>query len=137
MEQVFKVTVDCLFKYIFGDPNSVDILISFINAVLEDSGFIPIIEAKIQNPFNLKEHFQDKDTILDLKVTDENGSKYHIEMQTQEERYFKYRSLYYWSKMYSTQIKKAEEYGSLKPVICINILDFIMFTKTQNPHQCF
>lgn len=34
------------------------------------------------------------------------------------------RSLYYWAKLYSEQLKISERYGKLKKTICINILDF-------------
>ena len=34
------------------------------------------------------------------------------------------RTLYYWSKMYSTQIKSGDTYDKLKKCITINIVDF-------------
>ena len=37
------------------------------------------------------------------------------------------RSLFYWSKIYYSQLKKGREYRELCPVIAINILDFNLF----------
>ena len=36
-------------------------------------------------------------------------------------------SLFYWARMYSSQLKKSQMYRELCPVIAINILDFNLF----------
>lgn len=42
MTAQFKVTRDCLFKYIFGSQKNTDIDISFANAVLDDSVYFDL-----------------------------------------------------------------------------------------------
>ena len=37
------------------------------------------------------------------------------------------RTLFYWSKLYSDELKTGEEYGSLKRTVCINLIDFNLF----------
>ena len=37
------------------------------------------------------------------------------------------RSLFYWAKIYYSQLKKGQKYRELCPVIAINILDFNLF----------
>ena len=84
--------------------------------------------------------------MLDVKATDESGRILDVEIQSRYERSFTHRSLYYWSKLYSAQLEKGNLYGTLNPVICINLLDFplkdlpgteyhssYMITKTNDP----
>ena len=41
------------------------------------------------------------------------------------------RSLFYWAKLYYSQLKKGQKYKELCPVITINILDFNLFKDTR------
>ncbi|MBN2526144.1 MAG: PD-(D/E)XK nuclease family transposase [Deltaproteobacteria bacterium] len=40
---------------------------------------------------------------------------------------FTNRSLYYWAKTYISQMGTGDGYHRLNPVICINVLDFVLF----------
>jgi predicted transposase/invertase (TIGR01784 family) len=55
------------------------------------------------------------------------GKIINIEIQTGGNSDFINRSLYYWSRLYSSQLKESEQYDLLKPVISINLLEFILF----------
>ncbi len=136
-ELFMKATSDLFIKYLFGTEEDTDLLISFINAVFEDSGFGWISSVEIKNPFNFKKYRVDKETVLDIKATDESGRIFNIEMQTQGDSHFRNRSLYYWARVYSSQLKEAEVWTLLKPVICINILDFILFPEFDSFHSFF
>ena len=46
------------------------------------------------------------------------------------------RTLFYWSRMYSSQIKPGETYESLKKCITINIVDFVC-TPLKKLHTCY
>lgn len=137
MSTHFKVTRDCLFKYIFGNPKNTGILISLVNSVLKDSGFSEITSVRIENPFSIKEFINDKESIIDIRAKDQSGKTYNIEMQTQSDPNFSSRSLFYWSRLYSRQINHGDKYNLLHPVICINILDFNLFSELQKSHNCF
>lgn len=137
MKTHFKVTHDCLFKYIFGNPQNTNTLISLINSVLNDSGFPLIRQADIKKPFSIKEFKSDRESVIDIRAEDENGKNFNIEVQAQVETYFTYRSLYYWARLYSRQMKESEKYSQLSPVVCINILDFKLFKNTDKAHLCF
>ena len=137
IEQCLKATSDLVFKYLFGDEDSIDILLSFVNAVLAHSGFPKIVEIEIRNPFSLANYLDDKTAILDIKAKDEQGREYDIEMQNQGGKSFKSRSLFYWAKIYSAQSIKGDEYDRLRPAICINVLDFTLFPETKKYHTCF
>lgn len=110
---------------------------SFINAVLEDSGFPLVCEVEVKNPYNLSEHQFLKETILDVKATDSKGRIYDIEVQVKDDSHFANRSLYYWAKNYVAQLPVAEFYDTLQPVICINILNFTLIEAIDDIHSCF
>lgn len=48
-------------------------------------------------------------------------------MQVNRESFFKERTLFYWSKLYSEELGAGEEYGELRQTICINIINFDLF----------
>ena len=122
----YNPKIDLVFRKLFGSQENKDILISFINAVLDREPEIKNLELK--NPYNLADYLQGKMSILDIKAVDEDGTWYDIEMQLAEQGSYGKRALYYWSKVYSNQIKKAEEYRELRKTIGIHLLDFNYFT---------
>ena len=129
---------DYFIRYFFGLKGDEDLLLSFINAIMIDSNFSTFVSVDILNPFNLSEKANNKESIVDLKATTENGIIVIIEIQTYSTKNFFERTLYYWSKNYSSFLKKGEEYPELKPVISINLIDDILFDKTDNRmHTCY
>ena len=68
---------------------------------------------------------------------DIRGKIYNIEVQVSGTNAFKHGSLYYWAKLYSSQLQEGEEYASLYPVICINILEFRLFQDINRYHLHF
>jgi len=135
--EIIKATSDIFFKFLFGKEENKDLLLSFINAVHADSGFPLIKTVEIKNPFNIKNFSIDKESIVDVKATDENGRVYDVEVQTTGNDIFRNRTLYYWAKLYSSQLKEANLFSKLKPTICINVLDFDLFKEYDYPHSCY
>jgi len=115
---------DIAFRKIFGNENRKETLISFLNAVLDFHGDQRITEVIILNPYQLPKLKGGKVTIIDVKATDQMGRTYIIEMQVGDIDGFAKRVLFYSSKSYSDQIKRADFYRKLHPVIFIGILDF-------------
>ena len=129
---------DYFIRYFFGLKGDEDLLLSFINAIMIDSNFATFVSVDILNPFNLTEKANNKESIVDLKAVTEDGIIVIIEIQTYSTKNFFERTLYYWSKNYSNVLKKGEEYPELKPVISINLIDDILFDKTDNRmHTCY
>lgn len=118
---------DIAFRKIFGNENKKEILISFLNAVLELPKGKLIKKIEIKNPFQLPEIKNLKSSILDIKVTDERETTYIVEMQVEEPDGFDKRVQYYTAKQYSPQIEIGEDYPKLNQVIFIGILNFIFF----------
>ncbi len=118
---------DIAFRKIFGNENKKEILISFLNAVLELPKGKKIKKIEIKNPYQLPEIKDLKSSILDVKVTDERDIWYIVEMQVEEPDGFDKRVQYYTSKQYASQIEIGEDYPKLKQVIFIGILNFKFF----------
>ncbi len=115
---------DVAFRKIFGNENRKETLISFLNAILDFHGDQHISQVNILNPYQLPKLKGGKVTIIDVKATDQAGRTYIVEMQVADIDGFDKRVLYYSSKSYSDQIKRADFYRKLRPVIFIGILDF-------------
>ncbi len=134
-----KATSDIFIKYLFGlDTKESDhLVISFINAVLTDSDFPVITKVVQKNPFNYQEFADDKLSVLDIEVEDENHKLYNIEVQSSGNTHFRNRALYYWAKLYTSQSREGDLYDSLLPTIGINILDFTLFPELSGYHNFF
>ena len=115
--------VDFAFKILFGSEQNTDILLPFVNSILSLPD--PLTELTLLNPYNHKTHATDKGTILDIKAKDSQGHWYHIEMQMTDQVCYSQRALYYWSKLYSQQLK--EDFSKLTKTISIHVLNFDHF----------
>lgn len=122
--QFADVKNDIAFRKILGNENRKETLISFLNAVLDFHDDQSITEVTILNPYQLPKLKGGKVTIIDVKATDQAGRTYIVEMQVGDIDGFEKRVLYYSSKSYVDQIKRADFYRKLRPVIFIGILDF-------------
>ena len=118
---------DIAFKKIFGDENKTEVLISFLNSILEFENTKQIKSLTILNPYQIPQLKDYKNTVLDIKAKNQDDEEFIVEMQVVKDTNFSKRSLYYTSKSYVNQIKKAEEYYKLKKVYFVGILDFAIF----------
>ena len=128
---------DFAFKKIFGSETSRDILLSFLNAVLSLEHPYLIKEVDILDPYLAPKIQGMKDTYLDVRVKDENGRSYVIEMQVLNVAGFEKRVLYNACKAYVNQINIGEEYTELCEVIAITITDFVMFKELDRVQNRF
>jgi conserved hypothetical protein (putative transposase or invertase) len=119
---------DIAFKKIFGNEAHKEILLEFLNEILELE--YPIADLTILNSYQPPKLGGLKETLLDIKAKDSQQREFLVEMQVEKELAFAKRALYYTSKAYSQQLSKGEKYHLLKPVIFLGILDFSLF-----PHQ--
>lgn len=124
-EKIVKLKLDVIFKRVFGNSQNEDIIAAFVSAMLD----IPresIKKIYINNVELTPENFYQKFSRLDLKL-DIDGRIVNIEMQVNSEPDFRERTLFYWSKIYSEDLKGGEMYEKLKQTICINIINFNLF----------
>lgn len=137
MSYYVKPSSDIFIKYLLGSVENKSILLAFINGVLSRCDFDKIVDVEVLNPFNIKEFRNDKESILDVKATDENGRIYDIEVQTIGNESYVFRSLYYWACLYSSQLIESDIYSKLKPTISINIIEFDLFKQHKNYFSSF
>lgn len=121
---------DFAFKKIFGSPQSKDILISFLNALLYDAESV-IQDLEIIDPYQAPRIEGMKESFLDVKAQLANGTTVIIEMQVLNVLGFKKRVLYNAAKAFSTQLKTGQSYDLLNPVIALTITDFDMFEHSE------
>jgi predicted transposase/invertase (TIGR01784 family) len=138
--------IDLVFKKLFGSEENKDILLSLINAVLPDNE--QVTEIKIKNPYNVSDYVEGKLSILDIKAEDAQGNLYDIEMQIKGTTFYGRRTLYYWAKIFGSQLdylteeeiqakeKKGRSYTDLNKCIVISLMDF-QFFKDERYHRCF
>ncbi len=127
---------DYFVRYLFSSPDSNAILLDFINSIMLDSNMKTFRDVEILNPFNCKENYQDKETIVDVKCITQNGTVVIIEIQLQGNSRFPERILYYWASNYSKLLKQGEKYDALTPVISINLLNFNL-DDNDSIHSCY
>ncbi|OUB23758.1 ATPase [Bacillus cereus] len=125
--KLVNLRVDFAFKQLFGVKGNEELLTSFLNAILHESLSSPIQTLQIEDPHLHQEYENDKLSILDILATLDNGTKVNIEIQVRNTQDMVKRSLYYWSKLYTSQIEKGMPYRSLRKTIAINLLDFRLF----------
>ena len=73
-----------------------------------------------------KESEDDKYGILDVRVKLKNGTQMDFEMQVIYYDYWANRTIYYLSKMYSSQIKEGDNYDKLQKCIQVSILNHVL-----------
>ena len=110
---------DFVFRLLFGEEGNEDLLASLLGSILDEE----IKEVKIKNPYILKKYLEDKEVILDIKALVSSDTYVNVEMQLCSSPGLPARALYYWAKLFSSQLHKGEDYSSLKKTISIVILD--------------
>lgn len=125
---IVKAKLDIIFKRLFADERNSDILHAFISDIL-DIPYDSINKIAIQNPELIPYGADEKFSRLDLKL-EVNDKLINVEMQINDDGYFRDRALYYWSRLFTSELKEGENYSLLKQSISINIINFNMFECT-------
>ena len=104
--QFADVKSDIAFKKIFGCEQHKEILIGFLNAVLDLQGEKRIKSVTLKNPWQAPDLPILKETILDIKAVDHRDITFIVEMQVKDNPCFDKRALFYTDKAYMAQINK-------------------------------
>ncbi|MCI5132139.1 MAG: Rpn family recombination-promoting nuclease/putative transposase [Candidatus Electrothrix sp. EH2] len=120
------VRTDFAFKKVFGSEQSKNVLISFLNALI-DFGEKQVVDLTIVDPYQIPLLKGMKDSYVDVKAVLSDRTKVIVEMQVLNVEGFEKRVLYNAAKLYSTQLKKSGKYTTLDPIIALTITDFEMF----------
>lgn len=127
--------IDIAFKKIFGVEENKDLLISLINSIVSEQD--QVADVTLLNPYNPKNFRQDKLSILDIKAKSIDGKMFNIEIQINDDADYDKRALYYWAKLYTEQLKNADDYSSLSKAIGIHILHFTSIPDVEKYHNVF
>jgi predicted transposase/invertase (TIGR01784 family) len=128
---------DFAFKCVFGSERHTAILVDVLNAVLRPPSGRRVVSVEILNPMTEPVVLDEKLAILDLRARDQTGRQFNVEMQMVAHPSFAERFLYYWAKVYSSQLVAGDRYEALQPVISICFLDAILFPDDDRYHLRF
>lgn len=92
-QQLVNLRIDFAFKQLFGTNGSEDILIAFLNAMLQESLDSPIASLQLEDPHLHREYEEDKLSILDISATLNTGTKVNVEIQLNNNHDMMKRSL--------------------------------------------
>ncbi|MED4732357.1 Rpn family recombination-promoting nuclease/putative transposase [Aneurinibacillus migulanus] len=137
MGKRLDLRIDFAFKALFGTHGNESILAAFLNAALRLPDSQKITEVTLLDPQFNKENIEDKKSILDVHAQLEDGSRVNVEIQMNNKHDMEKRTLYYWSRMYTSQMKEGMDYGELCRTITINIVDFRYLSHTLGYHSIF
>ncbi|WP_316354188.1 Rpn family recombination-promoting nuclease/putative transposase [Candidatus Trichorickettsia mobilis] len=127
--------VDVAFKKIFGVEENKDLLISLINSIVSNED--QVVDLTLLNPYNPQNFYRDKLSVLDIKAKGIDGKRFNIEIQISDEADYDKRALYYWAKLYTEQLRVAEDYSLLSKAIGIHILNFVSIPDAAKYHNVF
>ena len=131
-------TNDFAFKFLFGAEERNSALARLLNAVITDSGGVPMQTVQLLSPLTIKETGHDRLGILDIRARDNWDRESLIEMQMLAHRCLIERLLWYIAKYYGQQLDEGQEYAALRPVIMVCFLNDILFKDDSGQyHWCF
>ena len=117
--KILNPKTDIVFQMLFSSANE-EVTKGLISALIDKE--ITNIELEINKQL-LGKRIDDKIGVVDLRARLNNNIECEIEMQMIYSENFIPRLLFYWSKIYSNQLKKAQKYNELNKVISIAIIN--------------
>ena len=131
MSRYINFYTDFAFKKIFGTEANKDLLISFLNALLDLKGDGEIKDLTYLNSENLGEDIRERRAIYDVYCQTKGGDRFIVEMQKAKQDHFQDRSIYYSSFAIREQGQKGKKDNMpwdycLSPVYVVGILNFEM-----------
>ena len=127
---------DFAFHWMFGRIENKDILLNFLNAVFKLSPDKILTDITLIDTNLVKKAVQEKGSRLDVRAETKTGEQINIEIQLVNEYNIEKRTLFYWSRMYASQLNAGQNYSKLKKTVTINILNF-NYIATPKYHNIF
>ena len=118
--ELLKPTNDYVFCRLFGYKGNENITKAFLEAITKDKYDFIEVENQART---IRDFRSDKIGILDIKAENKDHI-FNIEMQVVKYDDMPDRILWYWSKLYSSDIKESEKYSNTRKVISILIADY-------------
>ncbi len=121
-EKYINPFTDFGFKKLFGEEANKDLLIDFLNGLLEDRGGLTDLTFIKSEQLGATE--ADRKAIFDLYCQNSKGEKFIVELQKAKQKFFKDRSIYYSTFPIQEQASKGDWDYKLNAVYTISIMDF-------------
>ena len=115
------------FKRLFGSDEHKDVLVAFLNNMLDLDEAHRIVSVELLPPEQRPPVAELKLSIVDVKCTDAHGVTYVVEMQVLQVEGFEKRVVYNVAKAYVNQIARGDGYPHLNDVVGITICDFVLW----------
>lgn len=116
---------DLIFKLVFGEHE--DLMMSLLNALLPLDSDGQITSLEYVTPEMVPENPSKKNSIVDVRCTDQKGRQFIVEMQLHWNEGFKQRVIFNASKAVVKQLKQGEDYTLIQPVYSLNFINEGMF----------
>lgn len=111
---------DVVFNRLFQKGNE-NIAKNFIQTIIKEK----IKTIDLDKDRNISDEFIEKKVgIVDFKATLNDNTVCHMEIQLMDQYNIEKRALFYWSRIYSRQLNKGEDYDNLQKTISIIVLDY-------------
>ena len=120
---ILDPSLDVVFKLLLtSGPDSHEVLIALLTAVLRPRK--PFAKVTVRNPEIARELLDDRGVVLDIFAELEDGTRLDIEMQSERRPSFRRRALYYWARMFGSELERGDDYGQLRPAISVLFLGY-------------
>ena len=114
---------DVGFKRIFGQEINKDLLIDFLNNVIEEFN---IVDVSFLNKEQVPDYNEQRSLIYDVYCKTDSGNYIIVEMQNRSQPFFKDRSLYYISKSVTTQARRGSDW--MYEIHAVYLIAFLNFS---------
>lgn len=122
-ERYINFYTDFAFKKLFGTEVNKDLLISFLNALLQ--GREQIMDITYLNTEHIGTQEYDRHAVFDVYCKNDKGEYFLVEMQKGEQQFFKDRSIFYSTFAIREQAPRGNGWNyELKGIYTIGILNF-------------
>lgn len=123
-EKYVNPFTDFGFKKLFWEEPNKDLLLDFLNELIQDKGRIQ--EITYLKSDQLGRTQVDRGAIYDIYCKSESGERFIVELQKAKQNFFKDRSVFYSTFPIQDQAQKGAEWNfELKAIYTVGILDFI------------
>lgn len=121
---------DDVFKLVFGQESSKEVMIEFLNQVISDRN---IIDLDFMDKEMRTVERGRKNSVYDMFCKTDDGSRIIVEVQRRKQPFYIERSIYYSTFQVRNQVDAGKEEYSFCPVYVISILDFNIEENAGNP----
>ena len=114
---------DDVFKLVFGQESTKDVMIEFLNQVINDR---TIVDVDFMDKEMHPDMRRSKGSVYDLLCRTDDGSKVIVELQRRKQDSYAERMLYYSMHQILKQVESGESSFDFCPVYVISILNFTL-----------